>query len=291
MPRVVFVAPAKAYQISGSNKEQRIEQAGWTLPAPVGLTRTGTGGLATIFPGHPFPRKTFIFWGVTNPNNNAKRIFLSLFLPFASLKEGLNAFLNSYLLNFNRLIDSIYNECEQIPYLGYEYYSEFGKALWHFIYFFLKKIGIKDSIAYRTGLQIATMIEYDDAYMVRLQDIFSESSKEALYNNFRKETLRLMDIYSKRENHFDEKDLMQISTRIVKIVKLMGWLMYIPRVKKAFRFALDNVNYEWFKFDNWDLYWTFFREDYNVKGVPLDKRVEAGKKIIEQYAKKETVKG
>lgn len=269
---VEFVAPNKIYQIPRMSASERVELGGYSLGIPLGLAKTKTGSLGTWFQGHPFPRKTFIYSGVTQPNNQAKRITLSLFLPFASLKQGLKAFLNSYLHNYTRLIDSIYADCDQIPYLHYQYYSEFGKALWDFIYLFLKKLGIKDEIAYRVGLQLTTMIEYDDAYKMPLQDLLNETSKDALFKNPRKEILRMIEIYKQRTLTWDEGNEGTAGEKIIRAGKMLSLLLYIPWIKNAFKFALNNVNFEWFKLDEWDYYWTLNRGDYNCNGRSFEER-------------------
>jgi len=286
MSVVEFAAPSRVYQQPRSSAVGRMEIGGYELPAPTGLAKTKTGGMATVFPGHPFPRKTFVYSGITAPNNKAKRITLALFLPFASLRKGIKAFLNNYLLNFNRLVDSIYADCDQVPYLHYQYYSEFGKSLWDFIYLFLKKIGIKDEIAYRTGLQITTIIEYDDAYKVRIQDVLNESSKEALLKNPRKELLRLVGILAKRDPTFSNTEIDGAGTRIIKTIQMASLLLYWPPIKKAFVFALENINFEWLKFDEWDYYWCLNRGDYNPLGKPFDERKSLGVQMMVDYAKK-----
>lgn len=268
---VEFVAPTKVYQLPRIPVSVKTEGSGYQLGVPLGLAKTGTGGLATWFQGHPFPRKTFIYAGITEPNNKAKRITLSLFLPFASIKSGVKAFLNSYLFNYNRLVDSIYYDCEQVPYLHYQYYSEFGKALWDFIYLFLRKLGITDSVAYKTGLQIVTMIEYDDAYRVRLQDLTNEITKDDLLRNPRKELLRILELYKQRDS-FEENNEAHHGVRITKMAKMLSLLLYIPKVRKAFNFAIENINFEWLKLDEWDYYWTLNRADYKCGGKDFEQR-------------------
>lgn len=284
---VEFVAPKRVYQVPRSSATARTEAAGYTLSEPMGLAKTRTGGLATWFQGHPYPRKTFVYYGITEPNNKAKRITLSLFMPFASLGKGLKTFLNTYLYNYNRLIDSIYLDCDQIPYLHYQYYSEIGKGLWDFIYLFLKKLGIKDEIAYRTGLQFATMIEMDDAYLQRIQDILNESSQEAWLKNPRKELLRLVEIYKQRELAFEaEGDMRHAGARMIGMMRLLSFLLYVPWIKNAFKFAIENTDFSYFKKDIWDDYWSLARSDYNCGGRSFEERQATMTKIIEEYAQK-----
>lgn len=285
--KVVFAAPSKVYKQNRIAPQQRIEGAGYDLGMPMGLTKTKTGGVATWFAGHPHPRKTFVYEGVTEPNNKAKRITLSLFMPFASLRYGLKAFLNSYLYNYTRLVDSFYEDCDQTPYLHYEYYSEFAKSLWDFIYLILKRIGIESDTAFRMSMQVTTMIEYDDAYKVRLQDILTECNYEDLLNNPRKEILRLIEIYKSREfNLKNDVGGKEVGSRIINMAKMLTLLLYLPPIKKAFIFALKNINFEWFKYDEWDKYWALPRGDYNTLGKTYQERREIQADFMLEYAKK-----
>lgn len=284
MSVVEFVAPRKVYIQPRMDVAERLDSAGYSLGQPIGLAKTKTGGLATWFQGHPFPRKTFIYPGIVKENNKAKRIFLALFLPFASIRHGLSAFVESYVLNFSRLIDVIYADGEQIPYLHYQYYSEFGKVIRDFTYLFLRKLGIKSEIAYRFGLQLATMIEYDDAYKVRLQDIANEIDKDSLLKTPRKEILRVLELYKQRDS-FEDNNLMHAGARITELAKMASLVLYIPKIRKAFKFALENVNFEWVKLDEWDYYWTLNRGDYNCNGRDFEERKEEQIKMMIEFAK------
>lgn len=282
---VIFAAPTKVYKANRNSAQARLEGAGYTLSEPAGFAKTRTGGLATWFPGHPYPRKTFVYEGITAPVNKAKRVTLALFLPFANLRYGITAFLNSYLLNFNRLIDSIFADIDQIPYLHYEYYSELGKNIWDFSYLFLKYLGIKDEIAYRTGLQVATIIEMDDAYLHPLIDLANEVSKESLLDNPRKEVLRILEIYQEREVLKGESDS-HIGGKFVKFAKLLSLLLLFPPIKTAFRFAIKNLDFENFKKDEWDEYWMLCRENYNSGGKPFKERMDKMVAMMIDFAKK-----
>ena len=285
--KVVFAAPNYVYKQNRIPAQQRTESAGYDLGQPFGLAKTETGGVATWFAGHPYPRKAFIYEGVTEPNNKAKRITLSLFMPFASLRYGLKAFLNSYLYNYVRLVDAFYEDCDQTPYLHYKYYSEFAKSLWDFIYLFLKRIGIESETAFRAGMQVTTMVEYDDAYKVRLQDVLSECNLEVLLSNPRKEILRAIEIYKSREfNLKNDVGGKEVGSRIINMAKMLTLLLYLPPIKKAFIFALKNINFEWFKYDKWDWYWCLPRADYNCLGKTFEERKAIMTQEMIEFAKK-----
>ncbi len=270
--QIEFVAPSEIYKIPRQSARERVESIGYTLPQPTGLTKTQTGGVATIIPGHPFPRKGFVYVGITQPNNKAKRLILNSFMPFFAIKKGPKEFLNSYFLNLNRLIDSVYRDCDQLPYLHYEYYSEFGKSLWDFVYLFLRRLGVENEIAFNAGLNFTTTIEYDDAYRTPLVDIMNESLKQNFLQNPRKEILRLVKIFESRVIHWEKDNENTMGERMIRMAKIFSLLLYVPFIKRAFKFAIENINYDYFKLDEWDEYWMLNRSGYNCLGLTFEQR-------------------
>ena len=67
------------------------------------------------------------------------------------------------------------------------------------IYGFLAYSGISTPIAKQTAYIFGEIFEYDNAYRFRVQDLFTESSKELLTKNPIKEIRRLLKIYMSRE--------------------------------------------------------------------------------------------
>lgn len=112
---------------------------------------------------------------------------------------------------------------------------------------------------------IATMIEYDDAYRFRLQDIFTESSKEALIENPQKEIKRLTKIFMQREKSHAK----EIIKRISDIICLA---LYHPNIKKAFKDGLRTINFKRLQLDNNDRYHVLIRGDYDFVGLNLEDR-------------------
>lgn len=284
-----FVPPKRVFQQPPQDARIRHEQGSYDLPDFLFPTQTNSGGMASVFKGHPFPRKGFIVGEAVFATAKVKRVTLAMFKPFTDVKRGLLAFLESYLYNYNRMADMLYADCVRIPYLHYEYYSEFSKATWDFVRIFLTELGINKDIASKTGLICATIFENDDAYRIRPQDILSESSKEALIANPRKEIKRLLDIYKTRELCWegDENHQGHAGARIVKMVKMFSLLLWLPPVKRAFKKALSEVRFEWFQYDTWDYYWCLNRGDYNCLGRILEDRMKEQIEMMTKFAEQQ----
>lgn len=242
--------------------------------------------MASVYLGHPFPRKGFVYTEAVMAMEEVKRVTLSLFLPFVDIKKGLIGFLESYLSNYNRLIDRLLQRCERVPYLHYEYYCEFSKATWDFTCLFLRRFGFSFTTSYKTGLILATIFENDDAYRFPLEDILSETTKEKLQDNPRQEIDRLLEIFKQRSTYFSQ-DEQAMGNRIEKIAKLLKFLLLIPSVKKSFKFALENINFNWFQYDELDRYWALQRKDYMSFGEPFETRMEKMVNMMIDFAKKQ----
>lgn len=266
-----FVPPSRVFQIKPGSSVSRHQASGYSIPNFVGLVRTNTGGMAQVFTGHPFPRKGFPYIEGIMALSKAKRVTLSLFHPYAALKNGLRAFLEAYVLNWIRLVDAILSDNERIPYLKYEYYCEFAKGLWHAIYLFLRYLGFSFDTSYRAGLVVATFFEYDDAYRFPPQDVLSETTLEALLKHPRREINRLAKLFWERTMHKGQDGA---GARMIAMAQMFSLLLLLPPVKKAFRFALSNIDFSYLQYDNIDRYWALNRSDYMSMGRPLEERME-----------------
>ena len=292
-----FVPPSRVFQTPPKSPVKRLEEGTYDLPGFLHPTRTKTGGMASVFQGHPYPRKGFIYSEAVIAINKAKRVTLMLFEPWRGLKKGLTGFLEEYFKNYVRLVDSLFQDYERIPYLKYEYYSEFSKVTWDFTFLFLRNLGISFDTSYKVGLILATILENDDAYKVRIQDLLSESSVDLLQNP-RKELDRLFGLYVKREDPAVQTELAikeygkdyQLTHGIGKtfksFFKLLRFALLIPRVKKAFLKSLNEINFKWFQNDEIDHYWSLNRFGYDPQGRKFEDRMEEQVKLMEKYIKK-----
>lgn len=273
---------------------------GYGLPNVVELTRSKDGEMLSHFEGYPhLPRKGFIYAEAVEANNKVKKEFLLRLLPFAckamilpaigfllnSRKKKLE-FIDNYLQNFIRAADSIYLSYERPAYLKKEYYCNFSKAVWDFTTTFLKELGLSDkcndplcelplndcpkSLVHRVGKVVATLFEYDDAYKIRPMDILTETDKETLLKDPRGESNRLLLIFKHREPSLGPYE---VGDKIITLGRLLSYSLLIPKLKKAFKKAIENVNFNWLQLDESEYFWNLNRTDYHMQGRTFKDRM------------------
>jgi hypothetical protein len=123
-------------------------------------------------------------------------------------------------------------------------------------------LGIPEQTANQFGKNIATVLQYDNAYREPLRDIFSETSKEKMS---RKEIIRLMGIVRTRAKDFEVDKFLSVA----KIVSLSLW---IPKVRKAFYKALEQSDFKNFQHTEITSYHALYRTDYDYFGLSSEIR-------------------
>ena len=243
-----------------------------TVCPPQGGMYMYTADEAYPFPTHPYPNAARV-------NAIVKKHTLLLFQPFTKILSPLK-FLENYLTLYNRMAADIYESIPadgdgriRIPYLKEQYYDPLCKELWKFLYHFLMGIGISEETAWFFGKNIATVLQYDNAYREPLKDIFSETSKEKLD---RKELKRLMDLFQQRAIGLD-------ADKFISLGKILTWMLWIPKVKKAFKQALSQVEFKNFQFNKSSQYHSLKRTDYNYGGFGSDIRLAVYYKIRSEH--------
>jgi hypothetical protein len=136
------------------------------------------------------------------------------------------------------------------------------------IFTFLARMGIEQGIARQFAIIFGTIIQYDNAYLLRIQDLFTSSSKEALIENPYKESKRLFKIFMDREQMWIVKDKFRF------LFKLISLPLLLPKVKNAFKSAMRTCDYDRLKFDENDRWWAYLREDYNFDGKTHKERMK-----------------
>jgi hypothetical protein len=122
--------------------------------------------------------------------------------------------------------------------------------------------------SHQTSLTIAHLIEYDDAYSYRMQDIMSEANYLSLKNNPRKEIKRLLGILEER----NPKGNMTAS-KIKRLILPLTLLLLVPKYKRAFYQALTPEVFEGLKHDEGSRYWACLKgDDYLFTGRTYEER-------------------
>lgn len=120
---------------------------------------------------------------------------------------------------------------------------EMKKLLTHFV-----RADTADVICY--------ILENDNAYQLRLKDLFSETSKEQLLRNPIKEIRRLLHINKRR-------DYDAVNTKFNKLVQMATLVLLIPTFRNKFNKAFTESDFRQFTLDEGDTYWLSQRIDYN----------------------------
>ncbi len=219
--------------------------------------------------GHPFPAALYAIGFpkrvlVSFLKVFSHKDFIWMFFPVIFYSKKKKAEIISRFLT--AFVDSSYKIIEPFI-LAPERYSFFCRELRKLITSFLVDIGINNELADNFSEVFITLIEYDNAYRLRAEDILSETTKEKMTCNPRKEMLKLVDIMFKRSV---EKT---VPEKYKKLVNLLGILLYIPSYKKAFRKSMESVDFTKLQLDEADRYHVLLWGDYNYLGKPIQERI------------------
>ena len=111
---------------------------------------------------------------------------------------------------------------------------------------------------------ICAVMEHDDAYRYRIQDILTILDKENFENNPFNEIGRVFDIYKCREIY---DKLINIGTKIKMLC------LYLKFNKKLLEYIKEKVrmlDQDEIKLSPEDIYWTTGRHNYKFRGLPND---------------------
>lgn len=99
---------------------------------------------------------------------------------------------------------------------------------------------------------LAEILEHDQAYRFRFQDLVSETSKDGIGNRPYRETRRLVRLYFQRESSAMSK---------------MWWMHLLPFAMLYFVKYLESLDWQKMQFDEGDRYWACKKLDYNYMGL------------------------
>ena len=208
----------------------------------------------------------FPFRSSVDPHNMwAMNMVKALFIEVVKLANWTFLFINKQkaLDAFNRVAWKIIN-----PYILKEspYTTVFAQELLFFIETFLENLGMTKGSSHHFAIIMSHILENDNAYNLRLKDIFACFDENKLAQNPRKEIKRIIEIIKQRE--------LAIGDKMVKPIRFINLLLLIPKIKKAFTKTVDYTCFENLSSDENDIYWQAFREDYNYQGLTKPQRLE-----------------
>lgn len=234
-----------------------------------------SGGMLAWFRDCPFPAKGMPFPQAIHACNGVKRFW----------KRGLDALVSrnmalpllGFLLSRKKSViieswlDAYADSATFILepfFLDPIRYAECPLEIRIFLINFLTELGISQEVTKKFSEVFSTLIQYDDAYRLRVEDVMSESTKENMLKNPAKEMERILAILSDREPHQGNTD------KFSKIATMLKFLFIVPKFKKSFKNAIEKSHFENFQLDDADRYHLMLREDYKAMGYTIQERVE-----------------
>ncbi len=211
------------------------EELKWSHSTPI-RTSVLPDGMCMHIPGHDVPYKGIPTVDAVEAANQVKNLIKSLKISKIS-SEGWHI-MEPHLLSENQMT-AFTRECEK------------------FIYAFSKNGTLAQTIAH--------VFEYDGAYRFRVQDLLSETTKEALTERPYRETLRLLHLNYERDGEVNRR-------KIGKYGRVAALLLLLPSIRRRFREALLWCDFSALQFDDNDRYWACIKEDYNYFGKTYEER-------------------
>lgn len=225
------------------------------------------GGILIYHVGSLHPVKGFPFPEAVIACNSAKRFFITHLKLFTG--NWLAAISMLRIKNFEHWLEAFnFLGSSMIePYLLEEKrYTPLCQELHKFIRTFLMGIGVGEGTAIVFSEYFSTLIEYDDAYRYILEDIFGITSREDLLENPVRELKLMFTVWRQREGR------PKMHRYFGMIFKILYWVLKVPRIKRAFRAALEAVEFERMQMDEADRYHTLRVDTYNFGGRDYESR-------------------
>lgn len=193
---------------------------------------------------------------------NIKEIYPSLILfaiePISYKKRVIKAILDS----ITRIGEVIMRQF----FLKDEYKNKLTKEIETAVILFSKEFGIYSHYTPTLSKLISHIFEYDNAYRLRLQDIFMEINTSELLGSTRRECLRLIQILIDR----DVDLTMRNKFKAIKII--VGFMLLSHTIRELVRKVFMGLKRDNIFMDDSDRYWACHREDYNFFGKNIGER-------------------
>ncbi len=231
------------------------------------------GGVLVYHVGFPYPEKGLRDDYVMQSVQIVKRALVSQvrfftqkrLIPFYLVllpiwKKVLNQWVDEFL-DYAHLVDGL-----QHYILEDKFYTDRGRELLKGFAVFFREIGINR--CHELALVVVSCIDFDRAYDWRLGDIFGETTTEALLKYRGKEIARLFKIFAERE------DREHLVAKFDTFAILIRYTLWIPLVKRAFRQAIEVMDFQYLPLDEADRYHVRHWGSYKWFGMTDEERLE-----------------
>lgn len=233
-----------------------------SIPIIQALEKTGEVPMETIstrYQGMEYAEKTCPLAECIAAVNIVKRLIMTI-LKLSPFFTPLLVF--SLNKSFRNKLFDAFNDIGMKAMGGFilnpQFMSPMARELQIFIDYFLKGLDINNSL--QTAEILSNIIDYDNAYRYRLQDLFNETNKEELRKT--KTIKKLLEIESQREAQHG----IMVSRKFKLFSNVLTIFLYIPKVRKSFNNALDKIEYKNLLPDEQDKFWMCVRKGYNFFG-------------------------
>jgi hypothetical protein len=253
------------------------------VPKEDGFEYVPGKGCFVHYVGTKFPSKGIMPHRAINAVNEAKRVlttslsllagrngrYMALGLIFLGGKRR-RELLNEAIAKFNRITDTFLQ-----PYrLKDDYYSLPIREIIAGTRCFLYNMGVESAVREQFAETIGMMFQYDQAYLMRFQDMCGYVDKEALIVDFPKEAERLISIEAEHEGSPGGEKITDVPQKFRAGAKLLSWAWKLPKVRKAIREAIKVIDFDKCKLDEGDIYHSILYIGYNVLGSTLEERLK-----------------
>lgn len=211
-----------------------------------------TDGVKVYVKDVPYPRKGFVTPEAIWSCNILKRI-LMLASPFQKPSR--------FIKGFNELGYKVMKH----HLMKLHTMTPVAKELHILIKTFMVHLGFDKQMSYDFAMFFSHLIEYDDAYRFRFQDLMSDVTKKQLINSPRITIDGMMlTLYA--------RDSKATADKFNKIAMIFYWLLLIPKVRRAWNKTIEIMKIEALQYDEDDKYWVSVRNDYKYFGETYEER-------------------
>jgi hypothetical protein len=235
-------------------------------------------GIYVFFYGLKYPRKGFPDPDIIRVVNIVKRFITGLVKSLIKNKFSLIGFIFRPYKTIRTYLDWFYEFCQPVIFqyiLEDEYFSIFSNEAIKFATIILTGLKIPEPRAKALAKLFVSLIEYDDTYRYRIEDILSETESWKLFHNPRAEIKRLIEILAKRDNR------PQVIEKFGSYAKILSMGLLIPKFRMLFYKALDSVDFTKFQYDEADRYHCLCQYGYEFMGRDINDRSAEYLKINE----------
>lgn len=251
---------------------------GWMSQEP---TPDGQGSIISLIPkngiflavkGATFPLKCYPDAGVVFAVNLVKAYLMETlklvgkwyFVPFL------------LLINRQRALESFvrFGMKAISPHLLKDYcLTDFSREFKKAIKLFLDRIGFESVEEETEGCAtiLANIMDYDNLYRLRVQDVLSETNKDRLLKRPIREINRLSKIIKQREGK-DCAVRVVIHYKFKIFVLALSFALLFPKIRRVFESVIQETDFTKLQYDEIDIYWVCFRNDYLWLGITDEQR-------------------